>query len=156
MSGLELRPWVEVVSHDRHAKPALRRSVGRPARATTAWRGPGRLCKLPAGIAPIEAIFNRGPYPTAGGDSIVNATGWDAEEGYAVDWIPSQRLIADLSDLSHSLTIRSTGQSGHAFHRHYVDMADMWRMIQYHPMDWTAEQVHSDSEGTLALVPSAR
>jgi len=109
-----------------------------------------------SGIAPIEAIFNRGPYPTAGGDSIVNATGWDAEQGYAVDWIPSQRLIADLSDVAHSLAIHSTGQSGHAYHPHYVDMADMWRMIQYHPMYWTAEQVRSDSEGTLALVPSAR
>lgn len=28
-----------------------------------------------SGIAPIEALFNRGPYPVGGGPSVVNATG---------------------------------------------------------------------------------
>jgi penicillin amidase len=106
-----------------------------------------------SGIGPIEAIFNRGPYPTAGGDSIVNATGWDAEQGYAVDWIPSERMIVDLSDMTNSLSIHSTGQSGHAYHPHYVDMADMWRLIQYHPMLWTQAQVESAAEGTMTLTP---
>jgi penicillin amidase len=106
-----------------------------------------------SGITPIEAIFNRGPFPTAGGDSIVNATGWDAEQGYAVDWIPSQRMIVDLSDLGNSVSIHSTGQSGHAYHPHYIDMADMWRLIEYHPMRWTAAQVEADIEGTLTLMP---
>ena len=31
-----------------------------------------------SGIGPIEAIFNRGPYRTSGGGSIVNATSWMA------------------------------------------------------------------------------
>ncbi|MET0295936.1 MAG: penicillin acylase family protein, partial [Microbacterium sp.] len=30
-----------------------------------------------SGIAPIEMLFNRGPYPVGGGSSVVNATGWD-------------------------------------------------------------------------------
>jgi len=30
-----------------------------------------------SGVASIEALFNRGPYRTAGGESIVNATSWD-------------------------------------------------------------------------------
>jgi penicillin amidase len=106
-----------------------------------------------SGIGPVEAIFNRGPYPTAGGDSIVNATGWDAEQGYTVDWIPSQRMIVDISDMANSLSIHSTGQSGHAYHPHYVDMADMWRLIQYHPMLWTQAQVESAAEGTLTFIP---
>lgn len=106
-----------------------------------------------SGIGPIEAIFNRGPFSTAGGDSIVNATGWDAEHGYTVDWIPSQRMIVDLSGLADSLSIHSTGQSGHAFHPHYIDMADMWRLIEYHPMLWTRAQVELNLEGTLTLMP---
>jgi len=105
-----------------------------------------------SGIGPIEAIFNRGPFPTAGGDSIVNATGWDAEKGYAVDWIPSERMIVDLSDMANSLSIHSTGQSGHAFHPHYIDMADMWRLIEYHSMLWTRDQVESDLQGLLTLM----
>ena len=36
-----------------------------------------------SGIAPIEALFNRGPFPTNGGEAIVNATGWNATLGYS-------------------------------------------------------------------------
>jgi penicillin amidase len=106
-----------------------------------------------SGIGPVEAIFNRGPYPTAGGDSIVNATGWDAEKGYTVDWLPSERMIVDLEDMTNSLSIHTTGQSGHAYNPHYADMVDMWRLIQYHRMLWTQAQVESASEGTLVLTP---
>ena len=37
----------------------------------------------------LEAVFNRGPFETAGGEGIVNATGWLPYEGYGVDWVPS-------------------------------------------------------------------
>ncbi len=106
-----------------------------------------------SGVAPIEALFNRGPYPTGGGASIVNATGWKAHQGYHVVSLPSMRMIVDLADLSRSLAIHTTGQSGHAFHPHYVDMTDLWRTYQYHPMLWTQEQVLAHLEGHLRLEP---
>jgi penicillin amidase len=106
-----------------------------------------------SGIAPIEALFNRGPFPTNGGDSIVNATGWDATESYQLDSLPSMRMIVDLSNLANSLTINTTGQSGHAYHPHYFDMVDLWRNIQYHPMLWERSQVEASSNESLRLVP---
>jgi len=109
-----------------------------------------------SGIAPIEAIFNRGEYRTAGGESIVNATGWSADEmedTYQVDWLPSMRMIVDFSNLVNSLAIHTTGQSGHAYHKHYVDMADLWRNIQYHPMLWERNTIEANAEGHLRLVP---
>ncbi|MGD8813887.1 MAG: penicillin acylase family protein, partial [Anaerolineales bacterium] len=106
-----------------------------------------------SGITPIEALFNRGPFPTAGGASIVNANGWTETEGYQVDWVPSMRMIVDLSDLGNSLGITTTGESGHAYHRHYIDMADLWRMIQYHAMPWTRNQVEMLVEDVLILTP---
>jgi penicillin amidase len=106
-----------------------------------------------SGIAPIEALFNRGPFATNGGESVVNATGWDATESYELDWSPSMRMIVDLSNLANSLTIHTTGQSGHAYHPHYVDMADLWRNIQYLPMLWDRSQVEAASEAHLKLVP---
>jgi len=106
-----------------------------------------------SGVAPIEALFNRGPYPTGGGAGIVNATGWKANQGYRVVSLPSMRMIVDLADLSRSLAIHTTGQSGHAFHPHYVDMTDLWRTFQYHPMLWTQEQVLAHLEGHLRLEP---
>ncbi len=106
-----------------------------------------------SGIGMIEKLFNRGPFRTSGGAAIVNATGWSLTQPYQVTWLPSMRMIVDLSDLSRSLTIHTTGQSGHAYHPHYVDMADRWRTIQYHPMRWTRDQVEADTESTLILKP---
>jgi penicillin amidase len=106
-----------------------------------------------SGIAPIELLFNRGPFETGGGSGIVNATSWDEEAGYSVVSLPSQRLIVDLSDLGNSLSMHTTGQSGHVFSPHYIDMADAWRTIQYHPLLWIREQVQALSDSHLILRP---
>jgi penicillin amidase len=106
-----------------------------------------------SGVAPIESLFNRGPFRTAGGASIVNAASWNATESFEVVSLPSMRMILDFSDLTNSLTIHTTGQSGHAYHPHYVDMAELWRNIQYHPMNWSRGQVESASEAHLSLRP---
>ena len=106
-----------------------------------------------SGIGPIEALFNRGPFETGGGSEIVNATGWTVGESFEVNWIPSERVIVDLSDLDNSLTIHSTGQSGHAYHPHYIDMAPLWASVEYYPMWWEQNSVMDDAEGHLRLVP---
>lgn len=107
-----------------------------------------------SGIAPIESLFNRGPFNASGGSSIVNATGWNAASGsYQVRSLPSMRMIVDLGGLNNSLSIHTTGQSGHAYHTHYNDMADLWRAIEYHPMLWTFEQVEAAARSQLSLVP---
>jgi penicillin amidase len=111
-----------------------------------------------SGIAPIEALFNRGPFRTSGGSSLVNATGWNAAQSdlaqsYQLESLPSQRMIVDLSNLDGSLGVITTGQSGHAYHAHYIDMADLWRNIQYHPMLWERTRIESESEGYLRLIP---
>jgi len=107
----------------------------------------------PLGIGPLGLIFDRGPFATAGGSGSVNNTGWAIGEDYSLRGLPSQRMIVDLSDLSKSLSVITTGQSGHAFHPHYIDMADLWRNVQYHPMLWTEEQVRVDGEAHLTLTP---
>ncbi|MBS1249539.1 MAG: Acyl-homoserine lactone acylase QuiP [Chloroflexi bacterium] len=99
----------------------------------------------------LKTAFNRGPYPTSGGNSIVNAVGWDPGQPYVVDWLPSMRMIVDFSDLTRSLAVNTTGQSGHPYHPHYMDMVDLWRDIQYHPMLWAREDVEADAEGLLRL-----
>jgi penicillin amidase len=106
-----------------------------------------------SGIAPIEALFNRGPFPSAGGSSIVNATGWNAAKGYTVVSLPSMRMIVDLANWDNSVAIQTTGQSGHAFHRHYDDMIQPWRQFKYHPMLWQPEKVASSTAKSLMLMP---
>jgi penicillin amidase len=111
-----------------------------------------------SGVGPIEAIFNRGPYRTSGGNSIINATSWDATitdtvKTYQVSWLPSERMIVDLSNLPVSLSVNTTGESGHAFNSHYADQVDLWRNIQYHPMLWDQQQVEAAAKAHLALTP---
>ncbi len=106
-----------------------------------------------SGIGPIEDLFNRGPFPTGGGKSIVNATGWSIGESFEVDWLPSMRMIVDLSNLNNSLTVHTTGQSGHAYNEHYADMAPLWANVQYYPMWWDQPSAIKDAEGHLVLKP---
>ena len=106
-----------------------------------------------SGIKPLEWLFNRGPFATGGGSSVVNATSWDARETYEVTALPSMRMIVDLADFNRSLAIHTTGQSGHPFHPHYIDMAEPWSKVEYHPMLWDRSAVTANAEATMYLIP---
>ncbi|WP_449065647.1 penicillin acylase family protein [Planomonospora algeriensis] len=106
-----------------------------------------------SGIAPVEWLFNRGPLRTAGGKDTVNATGWDATEGYQVNWVPSMRMVVDLADLDRSEWINLTGASGHAFHANYDDQAELWADGRLTPMRFTEPAVRQAAENTLTLTP---
>ncbi len=109
-----------------------------------------------SGIGPVEWLFNRrAPEVLGGGADIVNAVGFYPPVGYEVDWIPSMRMVIDLSDFDASTSVNSTGQSGHAFHSHYDDMVDPWSTGEQRPMRWERGQVEQAAEGTMRLVPSS-
>ena len=106
-----------------------------------------------SGVSFIEDLFNRGPFPTGGGEAIVDATGWSVIDGFDVNWLPSMRMIVDLSNLNQSVTVHTTGQSGHAYNKHYVDMASLWANVQYYPMWWDPASATHNAEGHLTLTP---
>ncbi|MCC6187714.1 MAG: penicillin acylase family protein [Anaerolineales bacterium] len=114
-----------------------------------------------SGISQIDGLFNRGPFEAAGGSSIVNATSFDLArddgkepgDAFGVTSLPSMRMIVDLGSLSNSLTVHTTGQSGHAYHPHYIDFAGPWRLIEYHPMLWDRAAIEAEVEGLLRLTP---
>ncbi len=106
-----------------------------------------------SGIKPIEMLFNRGPVETSGGESIVNATGWTLPE-YTVDWVPSMRMVLDLSDLDRSTWVNLTGASGHAYHPNYVDQLDAWAAGDTFPFPFTKPAVEAAATDTLTLTPA--
>lgn len=106
-----------------------------------------------SGIGPIEAIFNRGTFEPGGTGSVLNATRWRNPDSFEISWVPSMRMIVDLADFSASQSVHTTGQSGHAYHPHYIDQAELWEVGEYHPMRWTRAQVEADLAGRLVLVP---
>ena len=100
-----------------------------------------------SGIAPIERIFNRGPYPIRGGNSQVHKTNWNLKEPFDAVVIPSQRAIYDAADPSGSLLMNTVGQSGHPFHRHYDDFIEPYLEGEYHPSRFTREEVEDSARG---------
>ncbi|MFD1825818.1 MULTISPECIES: penicillin acylase family protein [Mumia] len=104
-----------------------------------------------SGIALVEKLFNRGPYEVGGGSGIVNATGWDAAEGYEVIAVPSMRMVVDLSDLDKSRWINLTGVSGHAFHRNYTDQTELWADGKTLPWRYTEDAVEKAARDELRL-----
>ncbi|MCL4246951.1 MAG: penicillin acylase family protein [Anaerolineae bacterium] len=108
-----------------------------------------------SGIDLIENLVNRGPVADSGGGPAVNATSWSFSRSDPFDTrsLPSMRMIVDVGAFENSLSIHTTGQSGHPFSPHYADMIDRWRTIEYHPQLWTREQVQSAAAETLTLVP---
>ena len=106
-----------------------------------------------SGIAPLEWLFNRGPYKLAGGSSVVNAVGWDATQGYQVNWVPSMRQVISLQNFDDSTWINLTGASGHAFHPNYTDQAPLWRDHETRRWLFTPAAINAEARNTLTLSP---
>lgn len=107
-----------------------------------------------SGIAPIEWLFNRGPYPVGGGSSVVNATGWSMDEGFATVTVPSMRMVVDLADFDDSRWNHLTGTSGHAFHANYTDQTEAWQEARMTPWAFSRDAVDATTTNTLTLVPA--
>ncbi|WP_336644767.1 penicillin acylase family protein [Microbacterium sp. USHLN186] len=107
-----------------------------------------------SGIAPIEMLFNRGPYAVGGGSSVVNATGWRLGESYATVTVPSMRMVIDLSDFDDSTWNHLTGASGHAYNAHYTDQTDDWAKGTQKPWAFSAKAVQKAAVDTLTLKPA--
>ncbi|HET8927315.1 MAG TPA: penicillin acylase family protein [Microbacterium sp.] len=108
-----------------------------------------------SGIAPIEWLFNRGPFPVGGGSSVVDATGWVVGESFETVTVPSMRMIVDLSDFDLSSWNHLTGNSGHAFHPNYIDQTDDWAHAQLSPWPFSRAAVKAAAAHTLVLEPAA-
>lgn len=108
-----------------------------------------------SGIAPIEWLFNRGPYPVGGGSGVVNATGWSLDEGYATSTVPSLRTVMDPSDWDASTWQNLTGQSGHAFHSNYTDQTEGWSRGEQYSWSFSPDAVKKVTKETLVLRPNS-
>lgn len=106
-----------------------------------------------SGIGPIEWLFNRGPFPTGGGSSIVNATGWTPHEGYHTQTVPSLRMVIDFANFDDSTWNHLTGNSGHAFHPNYDDLVKSWQAAEQTPWLFSLATLRESSREVLELSP---
>jgi len=107
-----------------------------------------------SGIGVEEAIFNRGPFEVGGGSASVDATNWDAADGYTVTSAPSMRMAVDLDDLDRSRWVNLTGASGHAASGHYRDQTPLW--VKGTTLAWAfgRDAVRKAAEDRLTLEPT--
>ena len=111
--------------------------------------------QLMSSFPAINRLFDRGPFATAGSSDTINNTNWRSyNEHYQLQGSnPSYRMIVDLGNWQNSLAISTTGQSGHPYHANYIDMADLWRTIQYHPMNFDFNAVEASAVAQQRLEP---
>ncbi len=105
-------------------------------------------------IPPLDQILNAGPVGVGGDEYTVNNGGLDYSADFAQVVIPSYRQIVDLSDLSKSISMHSTGQSGQPASDHYRDFVEPWAKVEYHPMLFDKETIEREAAEVLRLVPS--
>lgn len=108
-----------------------------------------------SGVGAVNWLFNRGPFKISGGSGIVNATSWDAKEGYEITSAPSMRMIVDLADLDKSRWIQLTGNSGHAFHDNYLDQQKRWSKGETLPWQFSEKAVDDKTSKELTLKSAA-
>ena len=133
------------------------------AREPAIWQW-GKLHKLTltnqslgkSGIGVIDRLFIRGPYELGGGTSIVDATAWDASEGYTVTATPSMRMVVDLSDFDKSRWVNLTGVSGHAFSSNYTDQTKLWVRGETLPWAYTKGAVEAARKHALTFTKPDR
>lgn len=109
-----------------------------------------------SGIGPVEWLFNTTPVPMPGDNFSVNAAWFNPDAEFVMSGGTAQRLIVDLSDLSKTQAIHTTGQTEQLFHPHRDDFIPLWQTMQYHPVNFTSEAVAAQAAGTLTLRPASQ
>ena len=110
-----------------------------------------------SGVGIFETLVNRGPIAVGGMTDTISNTRWSVSAGtFEVKSIPAMRMVVDLADLSRSVAIHSTGQSGHPFSADYDGMIADWQAVRATPMLWTRTEIEDAATDRLILRPVNR
>ena len=107
-----------------------------------------------SGIGMVEWLFNRDGWEVGGSGSAVDATSWDAAEGYEVTAAPSMRMVVSLADLDDSRWVSLTGVSGHPYSDHYTDQTDLFVDGETLAWPFSRAAVEDSESDTLTLEPT--
>lgn len=107
-----------------------------------------------SGIAPVERLFNRTGWEVGGGSSIVDATSWNAVDGYEVTAAPSMRMVVSVAEWDDSRWINLTGVSGHPASANYSDQTELFVDGETLPWAYSRDAVEAAAEDRLVLTPA--
>ena len=79
----------------------------------------------------VDNLLSKGPYPVRGHDMTINNGEYSWNNPYEMILGPSIRRIVDFSDMTRTLSIMPTGQSGNPLSQYYGDQTESWLNGQY-------------------------
>ncbi len=105
-------------------------------------------------VKPLNLYFNIGPLPAPGEAHLINRLKSKiGRHDYRVVSVPSHRRLIDYSDLSTSISILPSGNSGNPASPHYDDQVKRYLKGVYRPINFTLEQVKKDTAHIITLLP---
>ena len=117
----------------------------------------GRAAEDPDAPAALKLIVNnllsKGPYPARGHDMSINNGEYSWNDPYSMILGPSIRRIIDFSDLSRTLSILPTGQSGNPISQYYGDQTESWLDGQYKFLYQDSTLFNETKLKTMKLIP---
>ncbi|MDZ7680698.1 MAG: penicillin acylase family protein [Fodinibius sp.] len=118
----------------------------------------GRAAEDPDAPTALKLIVNnllsKGPYPARGHDMSLNNGEYSWNNPYDMVLGPSIRRIIDFSDLSRTLSILPTGQSGNPISRYYGDQTESWLNGQYKFLYQDSTLFDETKIRTMTLTPA--
>ncbi|MGK7369477.1 MAG: penicillin acylase family protein, partial [Candidatus Halalkalibacterium sp. M3_1C_030] len=102
----------------------------------------------------VDNILNKGPYPVGGHSHSINNGEYRWTNPYNMVLGPSIRRIVDFSDLSSTLSILPTGQSGNPLSHYYGDQTESWLNGEYKFFYQDSSFFNESQYRTMKLVPS--
>jgi penicillin amidase len=125
------------------------------------WRW-GDLHQLPwrhaiGAAAPlVDRALNlsRGPFPVGGDEDTPNQAGCNVWRGFEASFaLASYRQLFDVGDWDRARFVMPPGQSGHPGSRHYADLLELWRRVEYAPLLFSRTAVEEAVEQRAELRP---
>ena len=110
--------------------------------------------KHPGASGFARRYLNRGPHPLGGDSNTVNCAGFTpADGGLDAVFIPALRMLIDMAEVDKCQIIAPMGQSGQPQHRHYSDLIERWRNVEYLPLHFARRDVVANQKELLVLRP---
>jgi penicillin amidase len=104
-----------------------------------------------SGIGLIEDYVNIAKIPVGGNAATLHRTSSYGDNPFEVTEIAVLRVIFDFADLSRSVGIHSTGQSGHPASPHYRDLVQPWARFEAYPLSLDRKTIEAAAVHTLTL-----
>ncbi len=151
------RPWPQEVADALTVAVRRLREQGGADPEQWAW---GRLRPLilhhaVGEQAPLDRIFNLGPFPWGGdANTVAQAASLPTDPMGNPPFIASLRMVVDVGNWEASRFVLPGGQSGNPLSPHYDDQLPLWRRGEGVPIAWSPEAVERATRQVLELRPS--